>query len=47
VLNRGGRGVYSPLDGFDRPAPPPDRAEEPVARYRVAESALVSRPSAP
>ena len=47
VLNRGGRGVYSPLDGFDRPAPPPDRAEEPVARYRAAESALLSRPSAP
>jgi integron integrase len=37
VLNRGGRGVRSPLDGPDRLPDRPERAEEPPARHRVAE----------
>jgi integron integrase len=36
VLNRGGRGVHSPLDAVASPLPvPPLRAEEPRARYVV------------
>jgi integron integrase len=36
VLNRGGRGVASPLDGLEDRAAPPEVAEEPNAWYRVA-----------
>ena len=42
VLNRGGRGVHSPLDALNRPASPPE-AKEPTGPYYVAERGFVER----
>jgi hypothetical protein len=36
VLNRGGRGVASPLDRLSDGPTPPETAEEPAGVYRVA-----------
>ncbi len=39
VLNKGGRGVMSPLDRETRIAPVPHKVEEQAAVYRVAPAA--------
>ena len=39
VLNKGGRGVKSPLDGRGGPAATPPRAEQPMPRYQAGSSA--------
>jgi len=39
VLNRGGRGVASPLDRLSDGPTPPETAEEPAGVYRVAAAA--------
>ena len=39
VLNRGGRGVASPLDRLSDTTSPPEAAEEQAAVYRIAEGA--------
>ena len=47
VLNRGGRGVHSPLDGLGRPAAPPEAKEPAAPPYRVAERGFAEmRPAA-
>lgn len=45
VLNRGGRGVASPLDRLAPATSPPEVAEEPAAVYRLAGAAGPCRPA--
>ncbi|MGH8701638.1 MAG: tyrosine-type recombinase/integrase [Burkholderiales bacterium] len=45
VLNRGGRGVASPLDQPADHEPPPAGVEEPRARYRVVAATRAVEPA--